>query len=151
MNITSKGPQIQDIGLKILTGLVQDFYSKILTENNYREERFHELGRKKGLTAHLVSQVLDKKKARIHACFKYTYFLRILWPYLRTFQTTLLPTSPHPILSCRFQRSSASSTSHPPTTPSKLLTFGGPMSMRFGADWVDRGMHANLSPFISRF
>ncbi len=41
----------------------QEFYTSYLETNDFKLERFHELGKKKGMSKELVSQTLAKKKA----------------------------------------------------------------------------------------
>ena len=44
--------------------IYQEFLDSYLTEKNFKVERFHELGRRKGLATNLVSVSLEKKQAR---------------------------------------------------------------------------------------
>lgn len=49
-------------GKRVLPG--QGFYANFLEKENYKQSRFHDLAKRKGLPAVLVSHALQNNKAR---------------------------------------------------------------------------------------
>ena len=57
--------KFMELSLLLFLFLAQDFYDSFLSNDEYRKQRFHDLGRQKGMTPQMVRSCMEKNKASL--------------------------------------------------------------------------------------